>query len=119
MQKIKKFFWLCSGFDISLLNKTPTESTKYSGIGATIFFTGLLAGLAAAYAMYTVFDNAIIATSIGIIWGLMGCGGAAGFGGAAGSGGAAGCGGAAPAGRCPGIGGPSAAGIPCMVSPSR
>lgn len=71
MQKLKRFFWLCSGFDISLLYKTPTESTKYAGIGATIFFTGLLAGLAAAYAMYTVFDNAIIATSIGLIWGLM------------------------------------------------
>lgn len=71
MQKLKRFFWLCSGFDISLLNKTPTESTKYAGIGATIFFTGLLAALAAAYAMYTVFDNTIIATSIGLIWGLM------------------------------------------------
>jgi len=71
MQKLKRFFWLCSGFDISILNKTTTESTKYAGIGATIFFTGLLAGLAAAYAMYTVFDNAIIAASIGLIWGLM------------------------------------------------
>ena len=61
MQKLKKFFWLCSGSDISLLNKAPIESTKFTGIGATIFFTGLFAGLAAVYAMYTVFDNAIIA----------------------------------------------------------
>lgn len=40
-------------------------------MGATIFFTGVFAALAAGYALYTVFDSVIAATIFGIIWGLM------------------------------------------------
>jgi hypothetical protein len=47
------------------------ESSKYAGIGATIFFTGVFAALAASYALYTVFDNVWIAALSGLIWGLM------------------------------------------------
>lgn len=71
MEKIKRFFWLCSGASITLLNKCTTESTRYVGIGATIFFTGVFAALAAAYALFTVFDNIWIAVFLGLIWGLM------------------------------------------------
>lgn len=71
MEKIKRFFWLCSGASIALLNKCTTESTKYVGIGATIFFTGVFAALAASYALFTVFDNIWIAILLGLIWGLM------------------------------------------------
>lgn len=71
MEKIKKFFWLCSGASIALLNKCSSESTKYAGIGATIFFTGVFAALAAGYALFTVFDNVWIATLLGLVWGLM------------------------------------------------
>lgn len=71
MEKIKRFFWLCSGAHRQLLEKCPTEGSKYSGIGATVFFTGVFAGLAATYAMFTVFDNAWIAVSLGLVWGLM------------------------------------------------
>ena len=53
------FFWHCSGADMELLKKCPTESSKYVGIGATIFFTGLFAALSGAYALYTVFDSII------------------------------------------------------------
>ncbi|MEM1405545.1 MAG: DUF4407 domain-containing protein [Bacteroidota bacterium] len=71
MNKIKSFFWYCSGADIKLLNKCATDSSKYVGIGATVFFTGLFAALAAGYALYTVFDNPFVATITGVLWGLM------------------------------------------------
>jgi uncharacterized protein DUF4407 len=71
MEKLKYFFWLCSGASADLLKKCPTETTKYVGIGATIFFTGVFASLAASYALFTVFDNTWIAILLGIVWGLM------------------------------------------------
>jgi hypothetical protein len=71
MEKIKKFFWLCSGASIALLNKCTSESTKYAGIGATVFFTGVFAALAAGYALFTVFDNVWIAAIFSLVWGLM------------------------------------------------
>lgn len=71
MQKITTFFWLCSGANTSLLQKCPTEASKYAGIGATIFFTGLFAALAGAYALYTVFDSVVIAILFGLLWGFM------------------------------------------------
>lgn len=71
MEKIKSFFWYCSGADTETLKNCPTDSNKYVGIGATIFFTGIFAVFAAAYALYTVFDNTIAAIGTGLLWGLM------------------------------------------------
>lgn len=71
MKRLKHFFWLCSGANRPLLEKCPTEGSKYVGIGATIFFTGVFAALAGAYALYTVFDNYFIAALFGVVWGLM------------------------------------------------
>lgn len=71
MEKITAFFILCSGAETSMLKKCPTDTSKYAGMGATIFFTGLFAALAAGYAMYTVFDNVWIAGLLGLVWGLM------------------------------------------------
>jgi len=71
MQQLTYFFWLCSGADIDTLKKCPTEKSKYAGIGATIFFTGLFAALAGGYALYTVFDHGWIAIAGGLIWGLL------------------------------------------------
>jgi hypothetical protein len=71
MKKIKTFFWLCSGADITVLEQCPVESSKYAGIGATIFFTGVFAALSGAYALYTVFDNPYTAVAFGLLWGLM------------------------------------------------
>src|SRR5687768_13185186 len=71
MQKITLFFWHCSGADLELLKKCPTESSKYVGIGATIFFTGLFAALSGGYALFTVFDSFIAAIVFGLVWGLM------------------------------------------------
>lgn len=71
MQKVTSFFIFCSGSDPSLLEKCPTEKSKYVGIGATIFFTGLFAALAGGYSLYTVFDNIFGAVIFGLLWGLM------------------------------------------------
>lgn len=71
MQRLTHFFWLCSGADIATLQKCPSEKSKYAGIGATVFFTGLFAALAGGYALYTVFDNAWIAAACGLMWGLL------------------------------------------------
>ncbi len=71
MQQVTFFFWLCSGADVATLKKCPTEKSKYAGIGATVFFTGLFAALAGGYALYTVFDNSWIAVACGTLWGLL------------------------------------------------
>lgn len=71
MKKITSFFLLCSGVDSTLIQKCPTDTSKYAGMGATIFFTGLFAALAGGYALYTVFDNVWLAGLFGILWGLM------------------------------------------------
>ena len=69
MNRIKNFFWWCSGANNQLLTETRTESSKYVGIGATVFFTGVFAALAGAYALNMVFDNYIIAAIFGLVWG--------------------------------------------------
>lgn len=71
MNRLKEFFWQCAGVNKDILNNCPSESSKYVGIGATIFFTGVFAALAGGYALYTIFDNYLIAAFFGIIWGLM------------------------------------------------
>lgn len=71
MQRLISFFWFCSGADTDLLKKCPSETAKYVGIGATIFFTGVFAFLSATYALYTVFDNVWTAIAFGVVWGLM------------------------------------------------
>jgi hypothetical protein len=71
MTKISNFFLWASGSDLTILEQCPGEKSKYAGIGATIFFTGLFAAAAAAYALFTIFDNYWIAIGLGILWGLM------------------------------------------------
>jgi hypothetical protein len=67
---IQKFFILCSGADKSILFQCRTEWNKYSGIGATIFFTGLLASLSGGYALYTIFRGEANAMTYALIFGV-------------------------------------------------
>ncbi|MFY0690222.1 MAG: DUF4407 domain-containing protein [Cyclobacteriaceae bacterium] len=71
MKRLKEFFWLCAGANRDILNNCPSEASKYVGIGATVFFTGIFAALAGGYALYTVFDNYWIAAAAGLVWGGM------------------------------------------------
>jgi hypothetical protein len=69
---LQNFFILCSGADASLLKTcSQGEQNKYAGIGATVFFTAVMAFLASAYALYTVFDTIYVAIFFGLIWGLL------------------------------------------------
>jgi hypothetical protein len=69
---LQRFFIFCSGADTALLDDcSPGERTKYAGIGATVFFTAVMAFIAAAFALYTVFDNYVLAIVFGIVWGLL------------------------------------------------
>ena len=71
MKSLKEFFWFCSGASPELLKRCPTENSKYTGIGATVLFTGIFAALAAGYALFTVFDSWLPAVIFGLIWGAM------------------------------------------------
>lgn len=69
---LKQFFILCSGADTNILdNCSNGEQNKYAGIGATVFFTALMATIAASYALYTVFDNLYTSIGFGLVWGLL------------------------------------------------
>jgi len=67
----QKFLMICSGGNIHILRKTPTEWNKFSGIGGIVLFTAVFATLSAGYAMFTVFDNIWTAIGFGVLWGLM------------------------------------------------
>jgi len=69
---LKRFFIICSGADTDILEQCSSgEQNKYVGIGATVFFTAVMAFIAAGYALYTVFDNLFTALFFGLIWGLL------------------------------------------------
>jgi hypothetical protein len=81
LSHIQRFMCICAGVDKEILKQCPTEWNKYTGIGATIFFTGVLASLSGGYALYTVFRNGNIdvidkgavpfALAFGLLWGLI------------------------------------------------
>lgn len=69
---LKQFFIICSGADTDILKESSIgEQNKYAGIGATVFFTALMAAIASSYALYTVFDNYFTAMGFGLVWGLL------------------------------------------------
>ncbi len=71
MKSTGDFFLFCAGTDDSILDKCPTDRNKYMGIGATVFFTGVLAFFSSSYALYTVFESYVMAIAFGLVWGLM------------------------------------------------
>ncbi|WP_281322840.1 DUF4407 domain-containing protein [Flavobacterium aestivum] len=69
---LKQFFILCSGADKQLLEGcSDGEQTKFVGIGATVFFTAVMAFIASAYALFTVFDSVYPALLFGLVWSLL------------------------------------------------
>ncbi|MCE7921996.1 MAG: DUF4407 domain-containing protein [Haliscomenobacteraceae bacterium CHB4] len=71
MKTPQDFFLFCSGVETSVLEKCPTDRNKYAGIGATVFFTGVLAFISSGYALFTVFDSYLLSIAFGLVWGLM------------------------------------------------
>lgn len=69
---LQQFFILCSGADADILKTcSKGEQNKYAGIGATVFFTAVMAFIASAYALFTVFDNVYTAIFFGLVWSLL------------------------------------------------
>jgi len=69
---LQRFFIFCSGADTHILETCSNgERNKYAGIGATVFFTAVMAFIASGYALYTVFDNIYTSIFFGLIWGLL------------------------------------------------
>ena len=67
-----KFFLFCAATDEDILAQCPkSEYYKYSGVGVTVFFTGLLAFLSGGYALYTVFDSLVLSLILGFFWGTI------------------------------------------------
>lgn len=71
MNWFQQFLMICSGGNIHILRKTPSEWNKFSGIGGIVLFTAIFATLSAGYAMFTVFDDLWISVAFAILWGLM------------------------------------------------
>lgn len=71
MNYIHNFLLYCAGTNFAILKKSPSDHSKYVGIGGVIFFTGLLASLSSGYAFFTIFDSIPLACTFGLIWGLM------------------------------------------------
>jgi hypothetical protein len=65
------FLWWCAGAHQKLLKQFPSEHSKYSGLGAVLLATFVLATLSAGYAVYTVFGNWTWTIGFAIIWGLI------------------------------------------------
>nr|WP_298793935.1 DUF4407 domain-containing protein [uncultured Allomuricauda sp.] len=69
---LQRFFIFCSGADTQILETCSNgERNKYAGIGATVFFTAVMAFIASGYALYTVFDNIYTSIFFGLIWGML------------------------------------------------
>ena len=69
---ILRFFLFCSAADVELLEKCPkSELNKYAGVGATVFFTGILACFSGGYALFTAFNSTFLSFFLGIFWGLL------------------------------------------------
>ena len=71
MKTLENFFLFCSGVEHSILDQCPSDRNKYMGIGATVFFTGVLAFFSSGYALYSVFESWWAAAACGLVWGLM------------------------------------------------
>ena len=65
------FLWWCAGAHQKLLKQFPSEHSKYSGLGAVLLATFVLATISAGYAIYTVFGNWLWTIGFAIIWGLI------------------------------------------------
>lgn len=71
---LNEFFWWCAGVDKEIIRQYPDEYAKFACMGATIFFTALMALLSGGYAISSVFHDTTIGAlgcnKIGALFGL-------------------------------------------------
>lgn len=68
---LNEFLWMCCGVNRKVVRQCPTDYAKYAGMGGTILFTAIMASLSGSYALFSVFDNEIVAICFGVFWGLL------------------------------------------------
>jgi hypothetical protein len=71
MNKLERFLIFCSGAYLPLVKRCPGSIHQFIGIGGTVLFTAIFAGLSVGYALFTVFENIFTVIAVGIIWMLM------------------------------------------------
>lgn len=71
MKYLNRFLWWCAGANIEILEKCPTDQSKYFGMGGTILFTALMASFAGGYAFFTAFKDVPLSIFFGLFWGAM------------------------------------------------
>ncbi|GAB3012033.1 DUF4407 domain-containing protein [Cyclobacterium sediminis] len=71
MNKIERFLIFCSGAYLPLVKRCPGSIHQFIGIGGTVLFTAVFAGLSVGYALFTVFDSIWPVLAVGILWMLM------------------------------------------------
>ena len=71
MNWFQQFLVICSGSNVHILKKTPSEWNKFAGIGGIVLFTAVFATLSAGYAMFTIFADIWASVGFAILWGLM------------------------------------------------
>lgn len=66
------FFLKCSGASTELISFCPEfERIKYSSIGATIFFTALLAFVSSFYGLSQIFESYLLVFILALFWGII------------------------------------------------
>jgi uncharacterized protein DUF4407 len=70
-QSDSSFLWWCAGAHQTLLKASPSEHSKYTGLGGVVLATFILASLSSGYAIYSIFGNIGWTILFGLIWGLI------------------------------------------------
>lgn len=68
---INELLWLCAGVDRKIVRECPSEYAKYAGMGGTILATSIFATLSGGYAFYIIFKSIVVASILGLFWGLI------------------------------------------------
>lgn len=77
MGPVTRFFGWCSGANTNILQKYPTEFSKYFGAGTAILMTALFAAISSTYAISTIFKDPLTGEVnytyplvVGLVWGF-------------------------------------------------
>ena len=66
---MSKIFHFAAGVSKDIMAECPeSEKIKYAGIGASVYFTTLMAGLSAYFAFYLIFEQVFSSIFLSLIW---------------------------------------------------
>lgn len=66
---MSRFFHFAAGVSKDIMSECPeSEKIKYAGIGASVYFTTLMAGLSAYFAFQLIFQQTLISLLLSFLW---------------------------------------------------